>query len=208
MSPENQPDRNAELIRKNRRMGLIVVATVVGMIALSFAAVPLYSLFCRMTGFDGTPLRAAALPDTILDRTVTIKFNADTDRNLPWDFKPEQREITVRLGERGLTAYQAHNRTGQPVTGTALYNVTPDKVGKYFQKIECFCFAEQLLEPGQTMHMPVMFFIDPAMNDDPNMNDVTTITLSYTFYKVDTPELDKAMEGFYNTDQGAIESTQ
>lgn len=201
-------DRDEELVRKNRRMGLIVLATVAGMIILSFASVPLYSLFCRLTGFDGTPIRSAVLPARVLDRTVIIKFNADTDRNLPWDFKPEMREITVRLGEQGLAAYEAHNRTAQAVTGSALYNVTPDKAGKYFHKIACFCFTEQTLKPGERVSMPVMFFVDPAMNDDPNMKDVTTITLSYTFYKAETKELDQALEGFYNAGRGAIQGAK
>lgn len=200
----NQTSNNQELIRKNARTGLIVLAAIVGMGALSFAAVPLYDLFCRMTGFDGTPIKKAELPDQILDRTVTIKFNADTGRNMPWEFKPEMREISVRLGEKGLTAYHARNKAGHAVGGTALYNVTPLKAGKYFHKIQCFCFDEQILQPGQDISMPVLFFIDPAMADDPNMDDVKTITLSYTFYQAESNELEEAMEGFYNEGSSAI----
>ena len=131
-------------------------------------------------------------------RIVTVKFNASTDRNLPWDFRPEQRSVDVQLGQRGLTAYQSKNEARKPTTGTAVYNVTPLKVGKYFHKIQCFCFDEQTLNPGQTVDMPVMFYVDPAMNDDPNMDDVQSITLSYTFYKAQSSELDEALETFYN----------
>jgi len=193
----NSPS-NDDLVQKNARTGLIVLAVVMSMIGLAFASVPLYSLFCRVTGFGGTTQTAAALPDRIIERTVTVKFNADTGLNMPWEFKPDLREVDVRMGERGLASFTAHNKTNTPVAGTALYNVTPPKAGQYFHKIQCFCFDKQILTPGQKMSMPVMFFIDPAMDDDPNMKDVTVITLSYTFYQSETEELESAMEGFYN----------
>jgi cytochrome c oxidase assembly protein subunit 11 len=191
-----QPD---DLIRKNARTGLTVLAVVAFMIGLSFASVPLYSLFCRVTGFDGSPVVSEALPDKIIDREVTIRFNADTGRGMPWEFRPEMKEIRVRLGQKGLASFMAHNRLNKATSGTALYNVTPSKAGKYFHKIQCFCFDRQTLEPGQRVDMPVVFYIDPAMNDDPNMADVNEITLSYTFYEADSKELDTAMEGFYNS---------
>lgn len=194
----NTPLHDDDLVQKNARTGLIVLAVVLSMIGLAFASVPLYSLFCRVTGFGGTTQTAAALPDHIIERTVTVKFNADTGLNMPWEFKPDLREVDVRMGERGLASFTAHNKSNAPVAGTALYNVTPPKVGQYFHKIQCFCFDKQILTPGQKMSMPVMFFIDPAMDDDPNMKDVTVITLSYTFYKSETEELESAMEGFYN----------
>lgn len=187
-----------ELIRKNARTGLTVLAVVIGMVGVSFAAVPLYDLFCRVTGFGGTTQTAEALPGVVLDRKVTINFNADTDRAMPWDFKPEQRSIEVKLGQKGLTAYHAKNTSSAPVTGTAVYNVTPLKAGKYFHKIQCFCFGEQTLKPGEDVDMPVMFFVDPKMNEDPAMEDVKTITLSYTFYKAETQALDKALEVYYS----------
>jgi len=193
----NTPSNN-DLVQKNARTGLIVLAVVLSMIALAFASVPLYSLFCRVTGFGGTTQTAAALPDRIIERTVTVKFNADTGLNMPWEFKPDLREVDVHMGERGLASFTAHNITDTPVAGTALYNVTPPKAGQYFHKIQCFCFDKQILTPGQKMSMPVMFFIDPAMDDDPNMNDVTVITLSYTFYQAEKEELESAMQGFYN----------
>lgn len=200
MSDQSHNNKHEDMTRKNARMGLTVLAVVIGMLGLSYASVPLYNLFCRVTGFGGTTQIAQTLPGEILDRTVTVKFNAQTNKNLTWNFKPEQREITVQLGQRGLTAFSATNMLSKASTGTALYNVTPLKAGKYFHKIQCFCFDEQTLGPKEHMDMPVMFYVDPAMNDDPSMNDVKTITLSYTFFKVETKELDSALEAFYNDD--------
>lgn len=196
-----------DLIRKNARTGLAVFSVILVMIGLSFAAVPLYSLFCKVTGFDGTTGTATALPDKILDRTVTIRFNASTGPGLMWDFKPELLQIDVRLGEKGLAAFHAKNRLATPTAGTALYNVTPLKAGKYFHKVQCFCFDEQILQPGQDVSMPVMFFIDPSMNDDPDMEDVTSITLSYTFYPAESKVLEDALDAFYNEGNPAIQGT-
>lgn len=208
MNRKTKEQNHDALVKKNARTGLIVLGVVFGMIGVSFAAVPLYSLFCRVTGFGGTTQVSETLPDVVLEREVVVKFNADTGRNMPWDFVPEQREIPVKLGQRGLASFLAHNKTPNPVTGTAIYNVTPLKAGKYFHKIQCFCFDEQLLEPGQEMSMPVLFYIDPAMDADPNMEDVSTITLSYTFFKSETKELEDALEGFYNEENGAKNSTE
>jgi len=198
MNTGNHNGADDALIRKNKAMGLAVLLIVCGMIALSFAAVPLYSLFCRVTGFDGTTQVAQAAPGEILERQITVKFNADVNRQLPWDFSPEQREIAVRLGEKGLVAYSARNKAAQPVAGSALYNVTPLKAGKYFNKIQCFCFNEQILAPGQKVSMPVLFYVDPALDEDPSMNDVSVITLSYTFFKTESSALEQALEDFYN----------
>lgn len=189
------------LVRKNARTGLIVLGIVVGMIGLAFASVPLYDLFCRVTGFGGTTQTAETLPDHIIDRDITIKFNADTNRDLPWDFKPEMREITVKLGQRGITSYSAYNQGTQATTGMAVYNVTPLKAGKYFHKIQCFCFDNQTLQAKEKVDMPVLFFIDPKMNDDPSMEDVTTITLSYNFFPSESKALEEATEAFYNTEE-------
>lgn len=189
---------NEDLIRKNARTGGLVVLVVAGMVGLSFASVPLYSLFCRVTGFGGTTQRSVDLPDKILERRILVKFNADTGPNMGWDFYPEQREVSVRLGERGLAAFHATNPDNKPTGGTALYNVTPDKAGKYFHKIQCFCFDEQVLAPKESVSMPVLFFIDPALDSDPNMADVQTVTLSYTFYPASSEALDEALEAFYN----------
>lgn len=197
-----------DLIRKNARTGLTVLALVFTMIGLSFASVPLYSLFCRVTGFGGTPLIGGNLPETVLDRTITVQLNADTGRNMPWDFKPEIRELKLRLGEKGLVAFYAKSRIGKPSAGTALYNVTPDKAAKYFHKIQCFCFDRQVLEPHQQASLPVVFYIDPEMDKDPAMDDIRVITLSYTFYEADSKDLEAALQGFYNAGDAAIKSTQ
>ncbi|MBP2226989.1 cytochrome c oxidase assembly protein subunit 11 [Azospirillum agricola] len=172
---------------KLRRRNLVILSSlfglVFGMVGLAYASVPLYSLFCAVTGFGGTTMRADAAAATTLDRKITVRFNADTNTALPWSFRPEQKDMVLKLGETGLAAYRAESRGDKPTVGTAVYNVTPDKAGRYFNKLECFCFTEQVLQPGQAVDMPVAFFVDPAMNDDPNMADVTTITLSYTFFR-------------------------
>lgn len=186
-----------DIQQKNRRILITVFAVVAIMVGVSFAAVPMYRLFCQVTGFGGTTQTAQELPDQILDREVVVHFNAATAPNMPWIFKPEERSITVKLGQRGLTAYRAKNKLDMPTSGTAIYNVTPLKVGKYFHKIQCFCFDEQTLAAGEEVDMPVLFFVDPAMNDDPNMNDVKSITLSYTFYPADSKELEQGLEEFY-----------
>lgn len=197
---DNDPatDPHAEMAKKNAKLGLTVLLAVFAMAGASYAFVPLYNLFCAVTGFGGTTQVAENLPGTIIDRTITVKFNAATSRNLAWNFTPEQREINVKLGQRGLTAYSAQNMLPKPTTGTAVYNVTPLKAGKYFHKIQCFCFDEQTLAPKERVSMPVLFYIDPALADDPAMDDVQTITLSYTFFKAESKELDSAMEALYN----------
>lgn len=171
---------------RNLRTGLALFAVVLGMVALAFASVPLYRLFCQVTGFGGTPQRieaeaAPALP--VSERIVTIRFNADVNSGLPWSFQPVRRAIDVRVGEQALAFYRATNHADGPVTGAATFNVTPDKAGAYFSKIECFCFTEQTLTAGQTVEMPVTFYVDPAILDDRGLDDVDTITLSYTFFR-------------------------
>ena len=187
-----------DLHSKNRRMLVVVFAVVFGMVGLSFAAVPLYRIFCQVTGFGGTTQLSAAAPDAdqILERTINVKFNADVSRNVLWKFHADQRQIDVKLGQQGLMSFSAKNEDSVPVTAVAVYNVTPLKAGKYFHKISCFCFGEQSLNPGENATYPVVFFIDPKMDKDPNMDDVTTITLSYMFFQTDTPELEKAIEDF------------
>ncbi|KZB51201.1 cytochrome C oxidase assembly protein [Thalassospira lucentensis] len=184
---------------RNKRVLLSCVAIVGGMIGLSYASVPLYALFCQVTGYGGTTQVATDAPRDVSEKTIKIRFNADVNSRLPWQFKPEQREITVKLGEDNLAYYMAENMSVKPVTGQALYNVTPLKAGQYFSKIACFCFDEQTLEPGQRVDMPVSFYVDPAIAEDPNTRDVKTITLSYTFYKteasVEGPGGDKGKGG-------------
>ena len=177
-----------------RRTALTLVAIVALMVSLSFAAVPFYSWFCRVTGFGGTTGVATAAPDKILDQTVRVRFDASVDRGMPWKFHPVQREMTVRIGENVLAFYEAYNPTDHVVAGTASYNVAPDAAGGYFQKIACFCFTEQVLQPGERVQMPVSFFVDPEMVKDPEGAFVKEITLSYTFYQQPLPEEQAALE--------------
>jgi cytochrome c oxidase assembly protein subunit 11 len=158
-------------------------AVVAGMLGMSFAAVPLYRVFCAVTGYGGTPQIGPAESQGISDRTVVVRFNADVSPDMPWHFEPDQRQVTLKLGEEQVAFFSARNEAGQPVSGTAVYNVTPDKIGKYFHKTACFCFNEQTLAPNQRMQFPVSFWVDPALANDPSTADVTTITLSYTFFR-------------------------
>lgn len=184
---------------RNQKTLTLVLLVVFVMIGLAFASVPLYRLFCQKTGFGGTTQRAESLPDHIDSREITIRFDANVSRDINWSFRPERNEETVKLGQQGLIAFIAKNRAGVPVTGTALYNVSPPKAGIYFHKIQCFCFTEQTLQPGQEMPMPVVFYVDPKMKKDPEMDDVTTITLAYTFFPSNSQEYEKAFEVFTNT---------
>jgi len=170
-----------------RRTAAQLVAVVAVMGSLSFAAVPFYDWFCRVTGFGGATGVAAAASDTILDRTITIRFDASKERGMPWDFRPVQREMTLRIGETGLAFYEAYNPTGRTVAGTASYNVTPYAAGGYFTKIDCFCFQEQVLAPGERVQMPVTFYVDPGIVTDREGRFVHTITLSYTFHETELP---------------------
>jgi cytochrome c oxidase assembly protein subunit 11 len=169
-------------MNKNNKMAINLLAMAAGMLMLAYASVPLYRLFCEVTGYGGTTRQASAAPQTISERVINIEFNADIDPALNWEFKPGERSHKVKIGEQALTYYVAHNRENYPVKGHAVYNVVPFKAGPYFNKIECFCFTEQTLAAGQKVDMPVSFFIDPAMLNDPDMKDVKTITLSYTFF--------------------------
>ncbi|WP_022728780.1 cytochrome c oxidase assembly protein [Fodinicurvata sediminis] len=168
---------------KNTRIALLLSGIVFGMVGLSFAAVPLYELFCQVTGFGGTTQRAEAGADAVSEREMKVRFNADVNGDLPWSFAAEEREVKVRVGENRLTFYKARNESDQAVTGVATFNVTPTKAGQYFNKVACFCFDEQKLQPGQEMEMGVSFFVDPAIEEDPNLDNVKTITLSYTFFR-------------------------
>lgn len=164
-------------------LAVTLVAVIGGMTGLSFAAVPLYRLFCEATGYGGTPQIGPAASPGVIDRRITVRFDANTSPGLPWRFSPEQNQVTLRLGEEALAFYHAVNSAGTPVTGMATYNVTPDKVARYFHKTACFCFDEQTLAAGQDMQFPLTFFVDPAIATDPDTRDVTTITLSYTFHR-------------------------
>lgn len=188
---------------KNRTL-VQTVALVVTMGSLSFAAVPFYNWFCRVTGYGGTPQVAEAAPDTILDQTVKIRFDASVEQGMPWEFKPVVRTMDIRIGETGLAFYEAHNPTDRVIAGTASFNVFPDTTGGYFNKIACFCFTEQILQPGETVQMPVTFFVDPAMVDDPDAAFVREITLSYTFHETPLPEEQAALTPSPAADAAAV----
>jgi len=180
---------------RNRATALVVVGTVFAMIGMSFAAVPLYRMFCAATGYEGTTQRAKAAPGAVGDRLVTVRFNTDTAPDLAWEFRPVQPAVTVRPGEQTLVLFRAVNRSKSELVGTATFNVTPLKTGQYFDKIQCFCFTEQRLAPGESVDMPVSFYVDPAMLDDPNTREVDTITLSYTMFRARTPVAERPASG-------------
>jgi cytochrome c oxidase assembly protein subunit 11 len=169
--------------RGNNLLALGLFALVVGMVGMSFAAVPLYRAFCEATGYGGTPKTGLAASPGVVDKTIAVRFNADTNPSLPWRFLPEQNEVQVKLGDEQIAFYVARNLDSGPVIGVATYNVTPEKAAKYFHKTACFCFNEQTLTAGQEMQFPLSFWVDPAIATDPSTADVKTITLSYTFFR-------------------------
>ena len=172
-------------VRKNSRTALILGGIVAAMVGLAFASVPLYRIFCEFTGFDGTPARAASAPGAVAGQ-VGVRFDANIHPGLPWRFEPEQTTVRVKPGAPTKIFYKAQNLSARTWTGQAVFNVSPDQVGKYFKKIQCFCFTEQTLKAGETVDMPVVFFVDPKIKQDPDTRDVDEITLSYTFYPVET----------------------
>ncbi len=177
-------DTPNERRRRNRYIFAGLIGMVVAMNGLAFAMVPAYRAFCQQFGFAGTPLVKETLPEAsaVVDRPITVRFDSNIDPLLHWRFKPVQRSVELKVGESGLAFFEAENHEDRPVTGTATFNVTPLKAAPYFVKIECFCFTEQTLDPGQSVQMPVTFFVDPEFAEDRHMEDVTTITLSYTFF--------------------------
>lgn len=176
--------------RNTRNTTIIVTGLGFAMLVLSFASVPLYRLFCQRTGYGGTPqLSINNASRRVENHLITVRFNADTHRDIPWDFKPLQTKITVKAGETGLAFYRVRNRAPKAMTGIAIYNVTPDKAAVYFHKIHCFCFEEQMIDGKEQVDMPVQFFIDPDIVKDPNCKDLKTITLSYMFFNAKDPNI-------------------
>jgi cytochrome c oxidase assembly protein subunit 11 len=173
--------------RRHSILALSLVGLVAGMVGLSFASVPLYRMFCQVTGYGGTPQRAEKAPGEVLDRTITIRFDGNVDHALPWTFAPVQQTMDVKIGETALAFFKASNNSSAPLTGRAIFNVAPELAGRYFTKIECFCFKQQTLAAGQTVDMPVTFFVDPKFVDDEDTKDISEITLSYTFYPSGEP---------------------
>jgi cytochrome c oxidase assembly protein subunit 11 len=170
------------------RTALKLVGVVLTMGALAWASVPFYDWFCRVTGFSGIPGISTQASDEVLDETIKVRFDASVNRDMPWTFKPTVREMEIKIGETGLAFYEAHNPTDRPIAGTASYNVAPYEAGGFFSKIDCFCFEMQVLEPGQTVQMPVTFYVDPGIVDDRDAKYTHSITLSYTFFETDLPE--------------------
>jgi cytochrome c oxidase assembly protein subunit 11 len=176
------------LASRNGRTALVATLVVMFMVGLAFASVPLYRVFCQVTGFAGTTQRGAEadVPGAV-GRMIGVRFDANTSSALPWRFEPVETHRRVAIGARNIALFSARNLSDHQVTGTATFNVTPSQAGQYFTKIQCFCFTEQTLSPGQEVRMPVVFFVDPKILDDPDTRDISEITLSYTFYPVDRP---------------------
>ena len=178
--------------RRNLRTGAFAFAGALAMLGLGYASVPLYRLFCQVTGFGGTTMSAtendaARAAAAATGQKISIRFDATTAMGMPWTFRPTQATDTITIGERDIATYTARNDSAQAITGMATFNVEPEQAGKYFNKIQCFCFTEQTLQPGQEVIMPVLYYVDPAMLDDPNMQGVEQITLSYTFHRAKDP---------------------
>lgn len=177
------------LAQKNGRTAAIAALIVVAMVGLAYASVPLYRMFCQVTGFGGTTqMRIGAEAPGAVGRLISVRFDANVSPALGWEFKPVDTHRRVAIGARNIALYTARNLTNRPLVGTATFNVTPTQAGQYFTKVQCFCFTEQRLEPGQEVRMPVVYYVDPAILDDPNARDISEITLSYTFYPVDQPQ--------------------
>ena len=172
----------------NSKTAMKAVGVVILMGSLAWASVPFYDWFCRTTGFGGVTKQAEQASDIVLDKTIKVRFDASVDRGMEWQFKPVEREMELRIGETGLAFYEAYNPHDRPIAGSASYNVTPYEAGAFFTKIDCFCFEEQVLQPGERVQMPVTFFVDPELVDDRDAKYTKVITLSYTFYEIDLPE--------------------
>ena len=186
--------RTGDLRRRHRPLALALALLAAGMVGAAYAAVPLYDLFCRATGYGGTTGVASAPAPEVGERVVTVRFNADVQSDLPWRFAPVQRAVTVRVGESALAFFRAENLGDAPLVGTATFNVTPQVAGVYFDKIDCFCFQEQFLAPGEVAELPVSFFVDPAIAEDPNTAGIGTLTLSYTFFDAGADALARHLE--------------
>lgn len=187
-----------ELQRRNKKTGMIVLSVIAGMVLLSYASVPLYRIFCQVTGYGGKANMGKEATGEIFDREMTIRFNSDVNPNLPWEFKPDVPSIKLKVGQEALITFTARNLSREAVAGTAMYSISPMATGVYLNKTQCFCFNYQLIAPGETVQFPVVLHIDPKIMEDRQQEDVKTMTLSYTFFKADSPELEEALEAFYN----------
>lgn len=191
--------------RSNRTVAAVCLAFFGGMVGMAYAAVPLYAMFCQITGYGGTTQRVEQYSDRVLDRKITVRFDANVAGGLPWDFKPVAREITMKIGETAQAHYAAANPFGVATAGRATFNVTPGLAGAYFNKVECFCFTDTTLKAGETLDMPVVFYVDPAIDDVPELKHINTITLSYTFFPIE-PAAAKAVDASGKTGKTADEN--
>ena len=182
----------------NKKIAMSMVGVVLLMGSLAWASIPLYDWFCRTTGFGGIPNSSESASEIVLDKTIKVRFDASIDRGLEWEFKPVEREIELKIGDTGVAFYEAYNPTNRRIAGTASYNVAPFDAGVYFTKIACFCFEQQILEPGERVQMPVTFFVDPQIIEDRDAKFTNVITLSYTFYETD---LEQETTFFVNPNQ-------
>ena len=187
MFPAQLQEQQVVNEKANQRTALYALGVVFFMGAMAWASVPLYDLFCRVTGYGGYTNISEVESEIILDETITIRFDASLERDMPWEFMPVERQVEVKFGETALAFYEAYNPTGRPIAGSASYNVTPYGAGSFFNKIDCFCFQEQILQPGERVQMPVTFFVDPELVNDKDAKFAKTITLSYTFYEIELP---------------------
>ena len=175
---------DARTERSNRMVAAVCVAFFASMVGAAYAAVPLYAMFCKLTGYGGTTQRVTQYSDRVLEREITVRFDANVSGGVPWDFQPVQRDVTMKIGETTEIAYRATNLFDRPSAGRATFNVTPELAGAYFNKVECFCFTDTTLKGGETLKMPVVFYVDPAIDDVPELKNMKTITLSYTLFPV------------------------
>jgi cytochrome c oxidase assembly protein subunit 11 len=180
--------------RKNKTVAIMVLSVFAGMVGLTYASVPLYRMFCQATGFGGTTQRAETAPAATSDKYITVRFDANTASSLGWNFKPVQTVMKVKIGEQNTAHYRASNLTNRETTGSAIFNVSPAEAGIYFDKIQCFCFTKQTLKAGESEDLPVVFFVDPAILDDPDAKGVSEITLSYSFFPSDKPDAVSTVE--------------
>ncbi|MEQ1950858.1 cytochrome c oxidase assembly protein [Mesorhizobium sp. CN2-181] len=199
------PTLDVRTQRSNRVVAAVCVAFFAGMVGAAYAAVPLYAMFCKLTGYGGTTQRVTQYSDRILDRQITVRFDANVSGGVPWDFQPVQRDVTMKIGETTEIAYQATNLFDRPSAGRATFNVTPELAGAYFNKVECFCFTDTTLNGGETLKMPVVFYVDPAIDDVPELKSMKTITLSYTLFPVE-PAPAKAVDATGKTGKTADEN--
>jgi cytochrome c oxidase assembly protein subunit 11 len=194
-----------QLAQRNRRVGLMALLFALAMLGLGYASVPLYRLFCQVTGFGGTTQRASeaqAAAVSTSGETITIRFDANVERGMPWQFRPENTTDTIQLGGRRMAIFLARNTSDKPVTGRATFNVAPEQAGRFFNKVQCFCFTEQTLQPGQEVRMPVVYFVDPKMLDDPDAKAIEEITLSYTFHPIAGQVADQAAKALDRAPSG------